>query len=1249
MVDTAAVPTPGLQPAPANTPAPAPAAAEPDMFAEYGAPGSPAPAGQPPATPAATPVAGMAPGQPTGNSGAPGGSVVTGAPGDVMNSLGDVNAASPLDTAEAIGLGAAKGAFATKDFFVTGGGILGQVPDEKDRSSVRQWVDRRSAEDASKWGAGYSLTEGAAQAAVGLLGVGKIALGGKLVGETLGAVTSFGPHAQNFANLVQAVPGLANPVAQYLSSSEGDSDTIGYAKNALTSLGISATVGGLILASAKLLRAMRGGADAQGLAAAHTELQSAVEGHQEWQQSESSSSSSPSPSSSAPSEPSATGLTPGETTSEPISPPSSEPSGNASGTATPSFHLGEGEFDDFLTNAQADQDALLKFGSWDNAIANGHTFGSEHVPWHLLGGTNSGQAETALDAFMARSVAAMQDRIDVAKGGAVETDAMNAAAVEKRVTLWGQDPASLFGQLQAAGEQAQQLRAQMETGFTLATKIMQDSWTLAARIKLGDFEEFGGSQDAALAALQQHWGIGMQIYSAANSMLSNAGRTVRGAMGQFRIDPAVLRNMASLSPEDLVSALNATGGDPRALVKLATPTVWERIGEGLQLYLVNNLISSPLTHTIIIGSNLWQTAARPAMRMAGAAMTGTYATVGREAAGQYGYMATSLPEALRAAKMAFGAGDSIISPHDLGSGLFKEGAGGSAAPASGLGQAVAQAEFGPWNNMSDILSNLMLAAAKTGTFPTRFVGFQDELVKQVVYRGIVQSRAATQGAALGLTGDALDAFVKDKLYSSFDSYMRATDMGALQEAKVATYQNDLLPGTQGAKMQQYLQGNPAARAVVPFLRTPVNLFRQGVQLTPGLNMAQTEFRNAIMGKGGDFARAQAYGQMAMGTLLMGTAAMLAYNGNITGDGPSDTKLKGIAIANGWRPNSLVWSNPDGSKTYVPFNRYDPIMMPMAMAANIVSVLTRNEEADQRKAEGMVTALGVGFLHSITDKLYLQNFQSMLEAVMDPDKSLGRVAGKMAGNYLPFSSLLHFANENPLAPIDPYMREADGFVSAALNRVPGYSTDFAPRRDYGGDPITVHKGLWLDTPGARVDAEVRRLALEQGGDIGAPSAQGKGKADLRAITLAGNHDPEAAGRTAYDRFQELAGHPAMIPGASPNTPSLKQTLAKLIDSPAYQNSPDGGADAKGTKASLVTTVMHKYRDAARTFVSADKNVMQAEYAEQQRVAAARGGTTPNSPTPTNTLDSVIQRLGASFGMGGLKAPAPAVPTTGVPQQ
>jgi hypothetical protein len=238
-------------------------------------------------------------------------------------------------------------------------------------------------------------------------------------------------------------------------------------------------------------------------------------------------------------------------------------------------------------------------------------------------------------------------------------------------------------------------------------------------------------------------------------MRANAGRALRGLRGEFALDPQDIARMQSLTGDDLADMLAATQGDPRAIKKVLQPGLIARIVEGGQFFMINNLISSPLTQGVIAASNTWQALSRPAMRMAGSAYRGTYATVGTEAQKMYGYMAASIPDAFRSAVEAFNAGESIIAPHVTEITNVDKG----------LGQTIAQMQWGPCNNVGDVLSNVLTAGLKTMALPSRFVGMHDEFVKQVVYRGKLSAQAFMDGSAQGLAGndcDQLSAICPDR-------------------------------------------------------------------------------------------------------------------------------------------------------------------------------------------------------------------------------------------------------------------------------------------------------------------------------------------------------------------------------------------------------------------------------------------------------------------------------------------------------
>ena len=226
----------------------------------------------------------------------------------------------------------------------------------------------------------------------------------------------------------------------------------------------------------------------------------------------------------------------------------------------PRFELDEDRFLALLTSAHADQDALMQHGgSWDSAIAAGHTFAASddtHIPWQMIGGGDD------IDAFMARVADSYRSELNAAKGGEVVSDQANAEAVQGRVALWNQDQSALLGQLRMAGAQAGDLRANMEAGFTVSQRIMQDAWTLSQRIKLGDYSDFGGSRDLALSALKQQWQVAMQAYGSANSIMANSARALRGVGSAFKLDPQTVSHLNALDPEALLTTLQRNRRPP---------------------------------------------------------------------------------------------------------------------------------------------------------------------------------------------------------------------------------------------------------------------------------------------------------------------------------------------------------------------------------------------------------------------------------------------------------------------------------------------------------------------------------------------------------------------------------------------------------------------------------------------------------------------------------------------------------------
>ena len=124
-------------------------------------------------------------------------------------------------------------------------------------------------------------------------------------------------------------------------------------------------------------------------------------------------------------------------------------------------------------------------------------------------------------------------------------------------------------------------------------------------------------------------------------------------------------------------------------------------------------------------------------------------------------------------------------------------------------------------------------------------------------------------------------------------------------------------------------------------------------------------------------------------------------------------------------------------------------------------------------------------------------------------------------------------------------------------LPGFSEDVPAKRDFAGDPVTAHKGIWLTDKGSQVDHEMNRMSLEQGVTIGPPPPSAHGGTDLRTIQM-------QDGSNAYDRLQELSAQPV------PGMPRLKEALGNLINTDAYKNAPDGASNTLNDKTRQYTT-------------------------------------------------------------------------------
>lgn len=1092
------------------------------------------------------------------------------------------------DLWQSAGAGIAKAGFETKDF------LLGE-PAEEDKSDIRKGVEQASKVRRERSGAN-GLVEGVTQFATGMIGVGKLAApikgvqklkaagkAGRFAYETArgaaaGAIV-IDPHEERLSNLIQEYEVLENPVTEFLAADPDDSAAMGRMKNALEGIGMDLALAGVFAATVKAVKLGRSGAGDEAVLKALSEADEV-----------------------ATSQPVEIGVDPAVkgadttvTTSVEMNQAKSVAQAIPAQSKAPQWdtrvEVTEVDAEEIIRGFREEAEVISKYGSREEAIKAGYKAPQVKIPWQKIGGSDD------LKSLTASTAKVLKGQMDAIKGGDVLSDQRVQNMVRQSSEMFGDDPMSTMGVLARAGDEARNMVANMEASYIISRRLFEDTHQAVLKVRMGMLDEFGGDAAVAQAEIIKRFQAAADMLATGNSMRAAAGRSMRRLRSDFAIKPSDVEAFAKLDPEQLMEAIYKTGGDVKKMKQVANPGWWRRVVDEASFSLTNSLLWFYPTHVVNTSTNLYMLAARPTEKLIGSlAMGKAGGGVRRQAAKEYAYTLNSLGDAWEGMVEAFKRGDSILNPHQTE--YFEQGSRINAQ----------QLQWKPVKDIWDLFENGYKAANYRNIvgLPTRSLGAVDEFVKTLRYRAVVQARAAVEGAESGLSGRPLADYVSSRLDEAFSVEGRAIDSAALYDAQVSTFQQELLSGTVGAGVRNFRHNVPETAIILPFVKTPINVLRYAWKMTPGLNMAQKEYRQMLSGAMGEEARAHAIGQMALGSTFMGIAAGLSLHGKITGGGPSDPALARQMRGDGWQPYSFVIDNDDGSKTYVPLGRFDPVGMPFGMVADIVDMQVTHPNT--KEAEKGIMAVGVALAKSFSEKTFLLNINQFMRALTEPEQNLSKFLGNTAGNMVPGSSAIrNYVNQ------DPYLRDARGFVDNMMKGMPGYSATLPPSRDAFGEPLWRKRSLSTNQKMDLVEQEHQRIMLETGDGIRAPSASREG-VDLRDVTL-------SDGRNAYDLFQEYAAKPS-------KGRSLKESLTKVIEADNYQLLVDGPAAVKGTKLYALSGVVQKYREVAykrllKEYPEFRTQIMQRKLQVKSELTANKKA---ESRGQTGSAEQLLQSLG-----------------------
>ena len=261
-------------------------------------------------------------------------------------------------------------------------------------------------------------------------------------------------------------------------------------------------------------------------------------------------------------------------------------------------------------------------------------------------------------------------------------------------------------------------------------------------------------------------------------------------------------------------------------------------------------------------------------------------------------------------------------------------------------------------------------------------------------------------------------------------------------------------GELGSAFVKTISKTPGVRYVVPFVKTPVNLLKQGFLERTPFGVLSKRTRDDIMAGG-------ARGQMARSKMLTGTTLgsaiwAMSSKGMVTGSEPSDPALR-----KAWRdakiqPRSFVFKNDDGTTDYVPYDRLEPFSYIMGAVADINSYmygkhfeeLTDDEDAVFEKSMG---ALTVAIAENTLNKTFMTGIRDIMNVWQDPKRYGKRYLQNQFNSFIPYSAL-----RRDLARVqDPYMKVANDLGDFIENKTPFVNNNNPETINAWGEKVKYH--------------------------------------------------------------------------------------------------------------------------------------------------------------------------------------------------
>ena len=614
----------------------------------------------------------------------------------------------------------------------------------------------------------------------------------------------------------------------------------------------------------------------------------------------------------------------------------------------------------------------------------------------------------------------------------------------------------------------------------------------------------------------------------------------------------------------------AKDGDYTAMAKMVADSDKPNFIDMLLEYRTSALLTSPKTHIVNIAGNLLTLAGDVADKFVSEQFARINSWLGMESG-------TAVGEAMAQFRGMIGAiGDALI----LAKKNWQTGVSaytGAKAELSGkqLGAIRSGATlFGYEIKQDTLFGKAVDMIGKIVRVPYQALSTSDEFFKTVAYRGEVRAQAYRQTMqeleAKTITKEGVGARFQE-LIDNPPENIRLEGQG---KAQYLTFTNT--PNYLAQQIQKITNNYPLLKLVIPFVRTPANIFDMAMQHTP-LAPLYKSFRADVMAGGA--RQEMALARMATGSSLMLAVGDMAMNGVITGGGPRNSAHRKALEATGWQPYSVKI----GDK-YYSYSRLDPISTILGLGADFIEITNNSYNEDDVDNEDTLSVASC-VVFSVANGLLSKNYVYGLAQFMENIKGGARTE-KYIKDVL--TSFVPNISRDIRNLADPYARETFDLIDSYKNRLIGFSEDLPVKRDIFGREMSVVSGFGpvydflVPVRVSNKDAEpIDFEIVKQEVWVQMPR---KTLSFGRGITVDLKERLDI-----YSRYVELAGNEAKHNGKG-----CRDYLNDFIKTPMYQKLTDG---ADGSKNTAIRKVINQFREQAKKQLLQEFPILQDEIDEQ----------------------------------------------------